>query len=278
MLIVKCVKSLSTAVIEEELYMGTKSKGISFWLSVLLTPLIWMIAVVVSLFCCVTSFFFILPFSLIFERQRLSWMHFVAVCWAKLIVAFTPLWKVSIEGTEYIRKDKTYFIVANHQSLLDILIVLSKLPLHFKFLAKDELFSIPFIGWNMRFAGYIPIVRSSKESGKRAFDRAKEWIQRGVSVLFFPEGTRSQDGEIKDFKVGAFKLARELGADILPVIIDGTGDVMPKKSWRLNLKSNFHLVVEKPISSKEVSEDTNSVKERIREKMIHRLEKIRSQT
>ena len=256
--------------------MGThRHKTYPTWIGLLIAIFIWGEAVLLTIFFSALGIVFVLPFSLIFESKRRKWMHGVAVAWAKLIMAFIPIWKTSIQGRENIRKDKVYVIIANHQSLLDILVLLAKLPVHFKFLAKQELFSIPFIGWHMKYAGYIPIVRSSKESGKMAVDRAKELLKEGVSVLFFPEGTRSQDGTIKEFKVGAFKLARELKAEILPVVIDGTGDVMPKDTLRMMRSSNFHLHVEKPVSTDRVSE-VEPVKELVRHKMIQRLDEIRT--
>lgn len=200
-------------------------------------------------------------------------MHKTAVAWAKAIVYTSPVWSFKIRGTEYIDPKKHYVIVANHQSLLDILVVLAALKPHFKFMAKKELFSIPFIGWHMAAAGYIPILRSSRTSGKDAMDKARGWLGKKVSVLFFPEGTRSVNGQIKEFKAGAFRVANEMKVEILPVVLDGTGEAVPKNTWTLNKITQFQVKIGKPIQAKDVTETKTAV----REQMIKTLEELRKE-
>ena len=195
-------------------------------------------------------------------------------------MASSPFWHLKVEGKENVAPGKTYVIVSNHQSLLDILIVLSGLPrhTHFKFLAKKELFPIPFLGWHMSLAGYIPLDRKSHESGKKAMLTARHWLRKGVSVIFFPEGTRSLDGEIHSFKVGAFKLAQEEDLEILPLVIDGTGDAVPKHSWMLEKTTRLFLSIGKPISLKnQASTSSDQTCEAIRQEMIERLARVRDQ-
>lgn len=199
-------------------------------------------------------------------------MHWVCKVWAYLIIASCPVWNVSIEGLENIKKGKNYVIVANHQSMVDIFVLLPWIPSHFKFMAKKELFSVPFMGWSMFFASYIPIDRASHESGKNAILKSIQWIKRGVSILFFPEGTRSLDGQIKDFKLGAFKLALETDTEILPVIIDGTSDAIPKKGRLLQASPRFWISIGKPIAPKG---ETTELKDAVRERMILYLADLR---
>ena len=140
-------------------------------------------------------------------------------------------------------------------------------------MAKHDLFPIPFLGWHMSLAGYIPLKRDNVESGKNAVFKARDWLKKGVSVLFFPEGTRSPDGEIKELKAGAFRLAQQEKLKVLPIVINGTFDAIPKESWRIKKRTEFTLVIEKP---RDLSQIKNlAVVEEIRTEMIGRLKEVR---
>jgi len=208
------------------------------------------------------------------EPKTRRWMHGVASLWGRIILKVTPFWKLGVSGAEHLDRRQTYIVVANHQSLLDILVLFAGLGLHFKFIAKKELFAIPFLGWHMAVAGYVPVDRGNKESAKQAVHEAGELLERGVSILFFPEGTRSPDGEIHEFKTGAFRLASEKGAAVLPVVIDGTGEAAPKHSWFLRRKTLFHLSIGRPVSIPDAAA-VGRVAESIRREMIERLARIR---
>ena len=246
------------------------------WLSAPLSLLAWTAAIFFTIFFYLFGLFFVLPFSLLFDRGTRGLIHGVARIWACSIMAVNPVWRLKVEGRENIEPGRNYVLVANHQSLLDILVVLAGLPLHFKFMAKAELFSIPFIGWHMKLAGYIPLDRSSRESGRKAVFAAREWLRKGVSVLFFPEGTRSPDGQLHPFKMGAFKVAQEEKVPILPIVIDGTGEAVPKKSWSLKKKTNFFLLIGRPIrvDSKDIL--LEKICGEVREGMAKRLARIRA--
>ena len=246
------------------------------WLSVILSLLAWLTAIFFTVVLYIFSLVFVLPVSLLVDHGSRRLIDWVSEIWGKAILATSLIWKLEVRGIENIRKDRHYVIVANHQSMLDILVVLAGLPHHFKFIAKKELFSIPFIGWHIALANYIPIDRSSPESGKRAILAARHQLERGTSVLFFPEGTRSPDGEIKAFKTGAFKIARETGTEILPLVICGTGAAVPKHSWKIKKTSHFFLSVGKPAAVRGKNfEDLEKEKEEIRRSMIRRLAEIR---
>ena len=119
-------------------------------------------------------------------------------------------------------------MVANHQSMLDILL-LSHLPREMKWVAKESLFRTPWVGWMLRMSGDIPVRRGDAESGGEALARARRrYLARGMSIMIFPEGTRSATGTLLPFKNGAFRLAIEAGVPVLPVAVNGTGAGMPK--------------------------------------------------
>jgi 1-acyl-sn-glycerol-3-phosphate acyltransferase len=236
----------------------------------------WVCYVLLTVVYNLLGLIFVLPLSLIFDHKTRYLMHAVAVIWGKSIMGSTPVWRLHVNGHENIEKGKNYVIIANHQSMLDILVALAGLPLslHFKFMAKKELFKIPFMGWHMSAASYIPIDRSSAHSGRDALLRARDWLEKKVSVLFFPEGTRSLDGEMKKYKVGAFKAAQDSGVEILPVIMDGTGEALPKNSFFVKKVSHMVVSIGKPVKIKP-DENLEQASEKIWSDMKKRLAEIR---
>jgi 1-acyl-sn-glycerol-3-phosphate acyltransferase len=158
-------------------------------------------------------------------------MHAQATRWGKRLFTLVPGWAIQIKGLEYLPKDQveSYVIVANHESAVDIL-VLYYLGLQFRWLAKDTIFRMPVIGQAMSWAGYIPVKRGDRASHRQALTRGGETLKRKISMLFFPEGTRSADGQIKEFKPGAFILAREHKTAILPIALYGTSKLLKKRS------------------------------------------------
>jgi 1-acyl-sn-glycerol-3-phosphate acyltransferase len=136
--------------------------------------------------------------------------------------------------------------MANHQSDFDILIVLGFVPGQFRWIAKKELFKIPLFRTAMRNAGYIEIDRQQHDKALKSLDIAAQKIRDGKSVMTFPEGTRSKDGKIKPFKQGMFHLAIKSGVPIIPITIIGAGDIMPKRSLRIN-PGKITMIIDKPI-------------------------------
>ncbi len=155
--------------------------------------------------------------------------HSRGIAWGKAIMKATPGWHTTIAGKENIPSDRPYVIIANHESMTDIFAIYL-LEVQFKWLSKKEVFKVPIVGYCMKICGYIPISRGQRNSHKEALDRCAAWIKKGVSMLFFPEGTRSLDGKPKKFKVGAFKLAIETDVPILPVILINAGKLLKKGS------------------------------------------------
>lgn len=237
----------------------------------------WVCAIFLTVTYNLLGLIFVLPVTLLFDPKTRYLMHAVAVIWGKSIMACIPVWRLRVTGHENIQKGKNYVIIANHQSMLDILAALASLPfsLHFKFMAKKELFSIPFMGWHMGAAGYIAIDRASPQSGRMALDHARGWLEKKVSVLFFPEGTRSLDGAMKRTKAGAFKTAQDTGAEILPLIIDGTGEALPKKSFMVKKVTHINVAIGKPVKIGK-NENLEEASEKIWADMKKRLAALRA--
>lgn len=166
----------------------------------------------------------LLAATLPFDRNRVVAGRFLRVVGTLLTRTFPP-WRLSVEGRFPGRGP--YVVVANHQSMLDILL-LSHIPREMKWVAKEELFRIPWVGWMLRMTGDIPVRRGDPESGGEALEKARGYLARGMSVMMFPEGTRSTRGTMLPFKSGAFRLAIEAGVPVLPVAVSGTAHGMPK--------------------------------------------------
>ena len=152
--------------------------------------------------------------------------------WSKqaLSLAGAP---IAVKGLENINPKQSYVVCVNHQSLLDIPVLFRALPIPVRFLAKKSLFYIPVFGWSMWLAGFIPVDRRGGKKARDSLKVAARRIKNGRSVTVFPEGTRSPDGKIHQFKSGAFILAVESGAPILPVVINGTFELGPKQAIKV---------------------------------------------
>ena len=176
-----------------------------------------------------------------FDRRKVV-LHRFTCFWASLYSWFNPVWPVTVVGREKIRQGATYVMVANHQSLLDIL-VLFRLFRHFKWVSKIENFRIPCIGWNMRLNEYIELRRGDKQSIAEMMSACDESIGQGNSIMMFPEGTRSADGRLKAFKHGAFTLALRNGVPILPIVVEGTANALPKRGFVLQGRHEIRIRV-----------------------------------
>jgi len=253
-----------------------KGHALGFWKRLFYSLMMWGGTVFLTLLFAMLDFIIAFPLSLLSDRGSRWRVHQNSIRWARSIISFSPIWNLAVTGRENLQQGKHYIIVANHQSLLDILAVCAALSINFKFLAKRELFQVPFMGWAMAAANYIPVDRGSHKSGRDAMHRITGVLKRGVSVLLFPEGTRSPDGKIHAFKMGAFKLARDNKVEILPIVIDGTGQALPKKTFLIKKKSTFIVSIGKPVSLDDFPDSSlEEAKEKIRHEMTGRLEHIR---
>jgi 1-acyl-sn-glycerol-3-phosphate acyltransferase len=161
-----------------------------------------------------------------FDRRRVA-LHLYSCAWATFYVVANPLWRVTVEGRDKLPWRGPAVLVANHLSMLDILVVYG-LFRPFKWVSKAELFRVPVVGWNMWLNDYVPVLRGDRESIREMMDRCRAHLARGSPVMLFPEGTRSRDGRLGSFKDGAFRLALDTGCPVIPLVITGTSDALPK--------------------------------------------------
>ena len=181
-------------------------------------------------------------------------VHLVARIWARSILTISRV-PVRVSGLSNIEAGNSYIYMANHQSNFDIPVLLGYLPVQFRWLAKAELFKIPVFGRAMLGAGYVKIDRFNQESAFRSIDEAAQRMKDGVSVMIFPEGTRSLDGSIRPFKKGGFVMAVDSGVPIVPVILKGTRSIMAKSSLRIH-HGAVEMQIAKPINTAAYSRET----------------------
>ena len=181
-----------------------------------------------------------------FDPRRRA-LHAFTCFWASLYTWLNPAWRVTIHGRDLVKPDTTYMFVANHLSLLDIL-VLFRLFYDFKWVSKAEIFKVPAIGWNMRMNRYIALKRGDRDSVVEMLARCRQTLAQGSSVMMFPEGTRSADGQMRAFKTGAFELAVEAQVPIVPIAIQGTGNALPKHGFVLRGRHPIKVTVLPPFA------------------------------
>lgn len=182
----------------------------------------------------------------------------------KWITKVNPEWNITISGNLDINDRNPYVIVSNHMSNADIPVI-SNLPWEMKWMAKKELFGIPFVGWLMKMAGDIPVDRRDPRSQISTLKKAVSYLRNDCSVMFFPEGTRSRTGNLGKFTNGAFHLAIREQVPVLPLVIDGTQNCLPKKSWKFGYAPKVRLKILDPIpvdglTGEDVEELTGTVR------------------
>ena len=190
------------------------------------------------------------------------------IIWARFNSYITPM-LVTVIGKEKIQTNKSYVIVANHQSQYDIFVIYGWMPVDFRWVMKIQLRDVPFLGYACYKIGHIYIDRSNPEAAKASINAARDRIKGGTSIMFFPEGTRSVDGRLLDFKRGAFKFALDMNLPVLPVTIVNTRNVLPAKSLKL-FPGRAKLVIHDPIdisshSEEMVGEIMNTARKRIQQ-------------
>ena len=222
----------------------------------MLSLLYYLVVIAVALVLYVASFI-ALVVCYPFDRKRVV-VHTLSKWITDTIFGLPPFMKREVIGLENIDPKKAYVMTLNHNSMADI-ITIYNLPLVFKWVSKKEVYRIPIVGRLLYAHGDIVINRASaKEAMQLVHERGKEWLAKGASVAIFPEGTRSKDGEIHNFKAGAFLLAKDAGAPILPIVLNNTNK-MVRKGWMMNWRNHITIKILPPISAEEVAE--RSVKE-----------------
>ena len=174
---------------------------------------------------------------------HLQFAHRLACLWGRLLVAMTPSARVQRVGLPQLPQKGPIILMANHQSYTDVPVLFS-LCRPFKWMADEDLFKIPFFGWSMRLCGYIPVRRGDLHEAKHTLEKAKEWLSKGISVFIFPEGTRSHTGAFGRFRTGGFQLAADTQTPIVPVVVVGTRQLLPRGSWvfRLGARPQIHIL------------------------------------
>jgi 1-acyl-sn-glycerol-3-phosphate acyltransferase len=210
-----------------------------------------------------------------FDRRR-RLVHKVASLWGFSYIWCNPFWKCELRGLENIDPDATYVLVANHQSFWDIMLLYG-LNRHFKWVSKESILKIPFIGWNMRLNEYVSVARTDRSSIKSMLSACRKWLRLGSSVMIFPEGTRSLDGELGEFRDGAFKLACDCDVPVVPIVLDGTFDLMPRGTFLLNFSGTLRVQVLKPIAPADCDQKSRQLRDRTRALMRDTLHSMRQE-
>ncbi len=206
---------------------------------------LWKVLVVIPVGCAATLIGSAMVLALIPFVDPSTLSRQVAVRWARLVAWITPM-PVRVEGRAHAIPGQSYVVVSNHQSLFDILVLYGWLGLDIRWVMKQELRSVPGLGVACDRLGHIYIDRSNHEAAVHSISAARDRIRDGTSVLFFPEGTRTEDGRLRSFKKGAFRLAIDTGLPVLPVTVIGTRDVLPARRFDLR-PGTVDLVFHPPI-------------------------------
>jgi 1-acyl-sn-glycerol-3-phosphate acyltransferase len=199
--------------------------------------------------------------SLVDAQGRVQ--HACANIWARMIL-WTCGIKLRVSGTEHLVHGTPYVLCCNHQSHMDIPVILAALPFQFRFTPKKQLFRYPFLGWHLRRSGHVPIDRENPRAAVKSLREAADAIRHGTSVVIFPEGGTSMDGSIHPFKGGGFVLATKSEAPVVPVTIRGSRAVLVPKTYYAR-SGVVEVIVGEPVSSQGVSvaDLSNRVREEI---------------
>jgi 1-acyl-sn-glycerol-3-phosphate acyltransferase len=244
-------------------------------MDILKSAIVWFAAItfVALLFpFCFLVWLLVLPF----DRKR-TVIHWLLIWQSKVLVSIIPFWRLTIEGKNRINRKATYVIISNHQSLADILI-LNCHGMRYKWISKAENMKLPVLGWYLRMAGYITVNRSDDESKAEMLAKSYNCLKKGTSIMIFPEGTRSRNGEIGFFKRGAFQLALETGMPILPVVLDGTGEILAKNSYVMRGFRKVKMKVLDPVYPESFgTTDVERLADDFRKKLSLELIKLKSE-
>lgn len=197
-----------------------------------------------------------------FDKGR-YWVGYLFRQIGVVTATLNPLWRFRVSGTMPKNPRRPYVVVSNHESFVDILLI-SHLPWEMKWLSKVEILRIPVLGWVMVLAGDVPVERGTRKSALKAMRRCQKVLANKVSVMMFPEGTRSETDEMLPFKEGAFRLAVDSRVPILPVVVRGTRNALPKHGWRFG-RSEAEVRVLEPIETEGLTpKDVPALTEKVR--------------
>lgn len=244
-------------------------------MDILKSLVVWFVGIIfIVVFFPVT--FIVWLIALPFDRNRIV-THWMLIYQGVIISHIIPVWKIKVEGRKKAIPGTTYVIISNHQSILDILLI-NCLRYRFKWISKIENEKRPILGWYLKMADYLTVDRGDKESKEKMLVEAYEVLKKEISIMLFPEGTRSPDCQISFFKRGAFQLAVSANKPILPVLIDGSGGVLPKYGF---IFGGFHKItirVLDPVSPEEfVTNDCDALALHFQKMMTEALHELRNE-
>ncbi|GAA5520928.1 1-acyl-sn-glycerol-3-phosphate acyltransferase [Aliifodinibius salicampi] len=244
--------------------MGDSIKSALIWLGVALLLLIWLP---------------MLAIRRLFDRDKAFYK--TGKLFRKLgkaISKINPNWAITISGRTDIDDREPYIMVCNHLSQADIPLI-SNLPWEMKWVAKKELFDTPVVGWMMKLAGDISVDRRAKDRRVKTFLQARHYLNNKCSVFFFPEGTRSRNGKLNRFAKGAFALAVREGVPILPMVIDGTQNTLPKRSWKFGEAKHIKLKIMDPVLTQgKTADEVDKLRETVRNRIAKQLGEWRNKS
>jgi 1-acyl-sn-glycerol-3-phosphate acyltransferase len=192
------------------------------------------------------------------------------------VLAKVNPWQIQISGRENLDPNQVYVIVSNHQSLADIPVI-AHLKVDTKWLAKAELFQLPVVGWMLRMAGDVPIERSDRRNSAKALLQCARYLRRHCSVVFFPEGTRSPDGQVLPFNEGPFQLAIREQVQILPIVVEGSGMALPRSSWIFGRTQSIYLRILEAVSVDGWNiKQSGALRDAVRQRIVDELYRLRS--
>lgn len=221
----------------------------------------WTIGAVVMVIVTILACIFSLLFSLIFGHKAGG--YYVPMLWSRCVCALAFI-RVKVKGKELLDKKQAYVFVANHQGAFDIWAIYGYLGHNFKWLMKKSLEKVPLVGFTCRVVGHVFVDDSSVAGIKETIKDAEVMLHDGMSLVIFPEGTRSHDGHMNPFKRGAFMLASEFGMPVVPITIDGAYKVMPRNSYNIT-PGTITLTIHKPIIAPEGGFNTKRLMAQCRE-------------
>lgn len=204
-------------------------------------------------------------------------LHRFGCWWGHHYLQMNPFWRVQFEGRENIPQHTACVLVANHQSYWDIM-VLYGLCVPFKWVAKNSLTKMPFIGWNLVLNESVRLQRGDLKSIKKMLLECRAWLRKGVSIMIFPEGTRSVTGEIVDFRDGPFKLAAESAVPVVPIVVNGTHKIFPKDSHVIDFVSEVTVKVLPPMDPADFNFDVRLFRQSVHQSMKACLQDLRQTT
>lgn len=196
--------------------------------------------------------------------------HRFAVYWGWAMVRMNPLWNLEVIGREHLKPARSYVVVSNHQSFADV-VVLPFIGVPYKCFAKSPLFRVPFFGWSLGLHRHINLRRGSAHGIHQAMEEARRYISRGMPVVFFAEGTRSRTGKLAPFKGGAFRLAIETKTPILPLVITGTREALPRGTWVFRHRVDGAVNILPPIDAASYGMADSEI---LKKRVFHEMEQV----